>query len=244
MSQRATNILVIDDEPELRAFLVRVLGSHGYSVDAAATGQDGLDAFASRGASLVILDIGLPDTSGLEVLARLRRREASTPIIVLSVLSDESDKVAALDGGADDFVTKPFGVQELLARIRANLRPRTLEAGRSYLDDGYLRIDLANRIVSLGNEPVTLTPKEYALLAVLARNAGSVVTQSQLLRELWGPTYQQDTHYLRILVARLRQKLGDDAASPRWILTEQGVGLRLRVDGTEDVRVADCRGVE
>lgn len=243
MNQRTANILVIDDEPELRAFLIRVLAAHGYSVDAAATGREGLDAFAARGASLVVLDIGLPDMSGLDVLARLRR-EASTPVIVLSVLADEADKVAALDGGADDFVTKPFGVQELLARIRANLRPRALEGTRSYLDDGYLRIDLANRIVTLGNEPVTLTPKEYALLAVLARNAGTVVTQSQLLRELWGPTYQQDTHYLRILVGRLRQKLGDDAASPRWILTEQGVGLRLRLDAGEEVRVVEYRGVE
>ena len=239
MNARATNILVIDDEPELRAFLVRVLGSQGYSVEAAATGRQGLEAFASRGASLVLLDLGLPDTSGFDVLARLRQ-EASTPVIVLSVCAEEADKVAALDGGADDYVTKPFGVRELLARIRANLRTRGPEEHRAYLDDGYLRIDLANRIVALGNEPVTLTPKEYALLAVLARNAGSVVTQTQLLRELWGPTYEQDTHYLRILVARLRQKLGDDATSPRWILTEQGVGLRLRIGAGEIAARSDA----
>ena len=238
MNERAPSILVIDDEPELRAFLIRVLGSEGYAVDAAATGRLGLEAFATRGASLVILDIGLPDTSGFDVLARLRR-EASTPVIVLSVSAEETDKVAALDGGANDYVTKPFGVQELLARIRANLRPRNPEY-RAYLDDGYLRIDLANRIVTLGNEAVTLTPKEYALLAALARNAGSVMTQSQLLRELWGPTYAQDTHYLRILVARLRQKLGDDATSPRWILTEQGVGLRLRIGAGEAAVKSDA----
>ena len=232
MSERPANILVIDDEPGLRAFLSRVLRSHGYTVDAVATGQRGLEAFASRGASLVLLDMGLPDGSGLDVLARIRR-DAATPVIVLSVRAEEAEKVAALDGGADDYVTKPFGVQELLARIRANLRPRQPVAQRMYLDDGYLRIDLANRIVTLGNEPVTLTPKEYALLAVLARNAGGVVTQSRLLRELWGPTYEQDTHYLRILVAKLRQKLGDDATAPRWILTEPGVGLRLRI-GADD----------
>jgi two-component system KDP operon response regulator KdpE len=233
VSERPANILVIDDEPELRAFLARVLRSHGYTVDAVATGREGLETIAARGASLVLLDIGLPDMSGLEVLARIRR-DAPTPVIVLSVCADEMDKVAALDEGADDYVTKPFGVQELLARVRANLRQWHHVAQRSYLDDGYLRIDLANRIVTLGNEAVTLTPKEYALLAVLARNAGVVVRQSLLLRELWGPTYEQDTHYLRILVAKLRQKLGDDAAAPRWVLTEPGVGLRLRV-GAEEV---------
>jgi two-component system KDP operon response regulator KdpE len=232
MSERPPSILVIDDEPELRAFLARVLRSHGYAVDTAASGREALAKYEARGAALVLLDIGLPDMSGLDVLARIRR-DGATPVVVLSVCAQEADKVATLDAGADDYVTKPFGVQELLARIRANLRLRHPLAQRAYLDDGYLRIDLANRIVSLGNEPVTLTPKEYALLAVLARNAGKVVTQSGLLRELWGPTYEQDTHYLRILVAKLRQKLGDDAAAPRWILTEPGVGLRLRIDDGE-----------
>ena len=240
MSERPPNILVIDDEPELRAFLTRVLRSHGYTVDAAATGRQGMETFAARGASLVLLDIGLPDLSGMDVLARIRR-DTSTPVIVLSVRAEEAEKVAALDGGADDYVTKPFGVQELLARIRANLRSRQPVVQRSYLDDGYLRIDLANRIVTLGNALVTLTPKEYALLAVLARNAGVVVTQSRLLRELWGPTYEQDTHYLRILVAKLRQKLGDDATAPRWILTEQGVGLRLRIEAEQDAPISPER---
>ena len=243
MNARPANILLIDDEPELRNFLGRVLRSHGYTVDAAATGRQGLDAFASRGASLVLLDIGLPDTSGFDVLAELRR-ETSTPVIMVSVCADEADKVAALDGGADDYVTKPFGVQELLARIRASLRPRAVAGQRFYLDDGYLRIDLANRIVTLGNVPVTLTPKEYALLAVLARNAPNVVTQSTLLRELWGPTYEQDTHYLRILVARLRQKLGDDAMAPRWILTDPGIGLRLQIDADEVVAPAEFHQIQ
>ena len=228
VNERRSNILLIDDEPELRGFLARVLRSHGYTVDTAATGREGLETFKSRGASLVLLDIGLPDLGGLDVLARIRRR-SETPVIVLSVRVEESEKVAALDGGANDYVTKPFGMQELLARIRAQLRIPNTMSPPSFLDDGYLRIDLANRIVSLGGVPVPLTPKEYALLAVLARNAGGVVTQSRLLRDLWGPTYEQDTHYLRILVAKLRQKLGDDATSPRWILTEPGVGLRLRI---------------
>ncbi|MGO4550425.1 response regulator [Lysobacter sp. 2RAF19] len=237
MSERPAKILVIEDEPELRAFLARVLRSHGYTVDTAATARQGLETFRSRGAALVLLDIGLPDANGLEVLACIRH-DSSTPVIVLSVRAEEAEKVAVLDGGADDYVTKPFGVQELLARIRANLRARHPLVQRSFLDDGYLRIDLANRIVTLGNEPVTLTPKEYALLAVLARNAGGVVTQSRLLRELWGPTYEQDTHYLRILVAKLRQKLGDDATAPRWVLTEPGVGLRLRIDAYEGAPVS------
>ena len=243
MNARPAHILLIDDEPELRNFLGRVLRSHGYTVDTAATGRQGLDAFANRGASLVLLDIGLPDTSGFDVLAELRR-ETSTPVIMVSVCADEADKVAALDGGADDYVTKPFGVQELLARIRASLRPRAVAGQRFYLDDGYLRIDLANRIVTLGNVPVTLTPKEYALLAVLARNAPNVVTQSTLLRELWGPTYEQDTHYLRILVARLRQKLGDDAMAPRWILTDPGIGLRLQIDADEVVAPAEIHQIQ
>ena len=228
MSARPAHIVVIDDEPELRAFLLRVLRAHGYSVTAAATGRQGLEAIAANSASLVLLDIGLPDMSGLEVLERVRR-EGATPVIVLSARSEETEIVAALDAGADDHVAKPFGVLELLARVRASLRQWQPAPQRAFLDDGYLRIDLANRIVALGNEPVPLTPKEYALLAVLARNAGTVVTQARLLRELWGPTYEQDTHYLRILVAKLRQKLGDDAMAPRWILTEPGVGLRLRM---------------
>lgn len=236
MNARRSTILLVEDEPELRASLVHVLRSHGYSVDAVGTGREGLEAFRTRGASLVLLDIGLPDMSGTEVLARIRR-DAPTPVIMVSVFSDEAEKVAALDAGANDYITKPFGVQELLARVRANLRQWHPVAQRAFLDDGYLRIDLANRIVTLGNEPVTLTPKEYALLAMLARNAGVVVTQSRLLRELWGPTYEQDTHYLRILVAKLRQKLGDDANAPRWILTEPGVGLRLRV-GVEEIAPA------
>ena len=239
MTERPAHLLVIDDEPELRSFLARALRAHGYSVDTAATGRQGLDSIAARGASLVLLDIGLPDMSGLDVLARIRR-ESPTPVIVLSVRAEEAEKVAALDAGAGDYVTKPFGVQELLARVRANLRQWHQVAQRSYLDDGYLRIDLANRIVTLGNELVTLTPKEYALLAVLARNAGVVVTQSRLLRELWGPTYEQDTHYLRILVGKLRQKLGDDATAPRWILTEPGVGLRLRIGAEEVVSHAEA----
>jgi two-component system KDP operon response regulator KdpE len=193
----------------------------------AADGRSGLDLLATQGADLVILDLGLPDRDGQAVLKDLRQW-SQVPVIVLTVRSGEAEKVAALDAGANDYVSKPFGVQELMARVRALLRSSAVSPDASPVyDDGCLRIDLARREVSVGGAAVALSRKEYALLALLARHAGRVVTQPQLLREVWGPTHQQDTHYLRILVAKLRQKLGDDAAAPRWIATEPGVGLRL-----------------
>lgn len=222
-------ILVIDDEPQIRKFLEISLRAQGYVVDQAENGKNGLAVLATQGADLVILDIGLPDLDGHEVLRELRQW-SQVPVIMLTVRADESEKVSALDAGANDYVTKPFGIQELMARIRALLRAATVGAEHDspvYAFDA-LRIDLARREVSVEGHPASLTRKEFALLALLARNAGRVVTQPQLLRELWGPTHEEDTHYLRILVAKLRQKLGDDAAAPRWIITEPGVGLRLR----------------
>jgi two-component system KDP operon response regulator KdpE len=157
------------------------------------------------------------------------RQWSQVPVIVLTVRSSQAEKVAVLDAGANDYVTKPFDIQELMARIRVLIRSHALaDEAMPVFDDGTLRIDLARREVRLNGEGVVLSRKEYALLALLVRHAGRVVTQPQLLRELWGPTHQEDTHYLRILVAKLRQKLGDDAASPRWIATEPGVGLRFR----------------
>ena len=225
--QRAPRILLIEDDDELRSVLAGILRKNGYVVDAAFNATGGLTVYAERGADLVLLDMTLPDHDGRAVLESLRRHDR-TPVIVVTGRTEEQHKVEALDAGANDYVTKPFGVAELLARIRAQLR--TIEAEEPpvpYLDDGFLRIDLANRTVTVGGNTVALTPKEYGLLAMLARNTGRVVPQSQLLRELWGPTYEQDTHYLRILVGKLRQKLGDDATAPRWIATETGVGLRL-----------------
>ncbi|SFN58125.1 response regulator [Dokdonella immobilis] len=220
-------ILVIDDELQIRRFLDISLRAQGYQVALADTAGAGLEMLATRGADLVILDMGLPDRDGLEVLGELRLW-STVPVIVLTVRSSEREKVAALDAGANDYVTKPFGVQELLARIRALLRVLPDGGGMSVIfDDGHLRIDLASRMVSLGGQPLALSRKEYALLAFLAAHAGRVVTQPQLLRELWGPTHVEDTHYLRILVAKLRQKLSDDATNPRWIVTEPGVGLRF-----------------
>lgn len=219
-------ILVIDDEPQIRRFLGISLRAQGYRVDEAANGREGLEALATRGADLVILDLGLPDLDGQDVLRELRAW-SSVPVIVLSVRSNESEKVAALDGGANDYVNKPFGVQELSARLRALLRLKPEGDDAAVFDDGRLRIDLAHRQVERDGETVALSRKEWSLLVLLMRHAGRVVTQPQLLRELWGPTHDQDTHYLRILVAKLRLKLGDDAAAPRYIRTEAGVGLRF-----------------
>ncbi|GAB3346234.1 response regulator [Lysobacter tyrosinilyticus] len=223
----SAQLLVIDDEPQIRRFLEISLRAQGYAVMEAETGQQGLEALATHGADLVILDLGLPDMDGHDVLQSLRQW-SQVPVIVLTVRAGEAEKVAALDAGANDYVTKPFGVQELMARVRALLRFHAQPADAPPLyDDGHLRVDLARREVSLAGETITLSRKEYALLALLVRHAGRVVTQPQLLRELWGPTHQHDTHYLRILAAKLRQKLGDDAAAPRWIATEPGVGLRF-----------------
>ncbi len=220
-------ILVIDDEPQIRRFLDISLRAQGYAVSLADSGTAGLEQLATDGADLVILDLGLPDRDGHEVLRELRGW-STVPVILLTVRAGESEKVSGLDAGANDYVTKPFGVQELMARVRALLRAQAAPAGTEPVyDDGTLRVDLAHREVTLAGEPLALTRKEYAVLALLVRHAGRVVTQPQILREVWGPTHVEDTHYLRILVGKLRQKLGDDPASPRWIQTEPGVGLRL-----------------
>lgn len=226
-SMAPARVLVIDDEPQIRRFLDISLRAQGYRVKTADTGEAGLVALATGGADLVILDLGLPDRDGREVLQELRKW-STVPVILLTVRASESEKVAALDAGANDYVTKPFGVQELMARIRAVLRARVAPAGDlPSFDDGHLIIDLVRRGVRLDGEPVILARKEYALLAALVSNAGRVMTQPQLLRELWGPAHQKDTHYLRVLVAKLRQKLGDNASMPRYIITEPGVGLRF-----------------
>ena len=196
-------------------------------METAATGGSGLEALATHGADLVILDLGLPDRDGHDVLRELREW-SQVPVILLTVRAGEAEKVAALDAGANDYVTKPFGVQELMARVRALLRAHAAPADAlPVFDDGHLHVDLARREVRLDGEPVVLARKEYALLTLLVQNAGRVVTQPQLLRELWGPSHEHDAHYLRILVGKLRQKLGDNPASPRWIATEPGVGLRF-----------------
>lgn len=226
-------ILVVDDEPQIRKFLEISLRSQGYAVESAATGRAALEQLAAGGADLVVLDLGLPDLEGHEVLAELRTW-SQVPVIVLSVRASEKEKVRALDGGASDYVTKPFGIQEFMARVRGLLRQRGASAESPPLfDDGHLRVDLARRQVTLAGESVHLTRKEFALLALLVTHAGRVVTQPLLLRELWGPHHAEDTHYLRIVVAKIRQKLGDDPTNPRYLQTEPGVGYRFRgeIDG-------------
>jgi two-component system KDP operon response regulator KdpE len=219
-------ILVVDDEPQIRRFLGISLRTQGYHVTEAATGREALEVMSKRGADLMILDLGLPDLDGRDVLLAVRAFSA-VPVLVLSARSSETQKVALLDAGANDYVGKPFGVQELSARLRALLRARPASDVPAVFDDGSLRIDLGLRHVWRGSEAVVLTRKEWGLLALLMQHAGQVVTQTQLLRDLWGPTHTGDTHYLRILTAKLRAKLGDDATDPRYIATEPGVGLRF-----------------
>lgn len=223
----AAQIVVIDDEPQIRRFLDISLRAQGYKVALAASGRDGLDVLAAYGADLVVLDIGLPDLDGHEVLRELRSW-SQVPVIMLTVRAGEAEKVTALDAGANDYVTKPFGTQELMARIRVLLRQHAgSPEDAAVFDDGRLHIDLAKREVRLHGERLVLGRKEYALLALLLKNSGRVVTQPQILKELWGSTHAEDTHYVRVLVGKLRQKLGDAAAEPRWIATEPGVGLRF-----------------
>ncbi|SFR93335.1 two-component system, OmpR family, KDP operon response regulator KdpE [Dyella sp. OK004] len=228
MTAAAPCVLVIDDEAQIRKFLDIGLRAEGYEVVLAANAAEGLAKAATRTPDVVILDIGLPDREGHEVLAELRQW-SQVPVLMLSVRDSESEKVRALDAGANDYVTKPFGIQELMARLRALLRnrPDEPEPAPQRYDDGHLAIDLARREVHLDSQPLSLTRKEYAVLAMLFRHAGRVVTQQQLLREIWGATHVQDTHYLRIVLGKLRQKLGDDPAAPRWLKTEPGVGYRF-----------------
>lgn len=223
----AARVLIVDDEPQIRKFIDISVRSQGYRTLLAATGEQGLSILATQGAELVILDLGLPDRDGQDVLKELRQWSRA-PVIILTVRSSEEQKVALLDAGANDYVTKPFGIEELMARIRALLRnvQRDGDAAAVY-DDGVLHIDLAQRVVRLRDQPVALTRKEFGLLSMLVRQPGRLITQSQLLREMWGPTHADDAHYLRILVGKLRHKLGDDASAPQYIITEPGVGLRF-----------------
>nr|WP_272890439.1 response regulator [Stutzerimonas stutzeri] len=222
--------MIIDDEPQIRKFLRISLGSQGYRVVEGADGRDGLTRAALEQPDLVVLDLGLPDMDGQAVLSELRGW-SQVPVIVLSVRSSESEKVKALDAGANDYVTKPFGIQEFLARVRALLRQSRQPAGAAaQVMAGPLCIDFAFRRVSLDEQAVSLTRKEYAVLAELARHAGRVVTQQHLLSEIWGPSHRGDSHYLRVVIGHLRRKLDDDPTAPRFIVTEAGVGYRLISD--------------
>jgi two-component system KDP operon response regulator KdpE len=221
------HILIIEDEQPIRRFLRASLANEGYRVSEAANGAEGLRAAASQPPDLVILDLGLPDLDGQEVLKRLREWYAA-PIIVLSARDQEQQKIEALDQGADDYVTKPFGMGELLARMRTAMR-HTHQVGpeATTITIGELRVDFAARLVYRKGEEVHLTPLEYKLLVTMLKHAGKVLTHRFLLREVWGPHNSQENHYLRVFVASLRRKLEDDPARPRYIRTEQGVGYRF-----------------
>jgi two-component system KDP operon response regulator KdpE len=225
-------VLVVEDEPQLVRFLRATLPSHGYRMVEAATAAQALVEAGSRGPDLVLLDLGLPDMDGVEVVRRIREWSAM-PIVVVSARGQERDKVEALDAGADDYLTKPFGTSELLARMRVALRHASRVEGskETVLQAGEVRIDLAARIVCRRGEEVRLTRTEYRLVAALAQHAGKVLTHRHLLREVWGPNAVEDTQYLRVYMAQLRHKLEDDPARPRHLLTETGVGYRLKADG-------------
>jgi two-component system, OmpR family, KDP operon response regulator KdpE len=221
-------ILLVEDEAPMRRFLRATLRAHDYQVVEAATLREGLAQAAGRNPDLTLLDLGLPDGDGLDAVRQIRR-SARTPIIVISARGQEHDKVTALDLGADDYLTKPFGVQELLARVRVALRHATMpESQAPVFESNGLRVDLEHRRVFREGQEVHLTPTEYKLLATLVRSSGKVLTHRQLLHEVWGVNYEGQTHYLRVYLAQLRQKLERDSARPRVLLTEPGVGYRLR----------------
>jgi two-component system KDP operon response regulator KdpE len=223
--------VIVEDEPQIRRFVRAALEAEQWQVFEAGTLKQGLVEAGTRRPDLVILDLGLPDGDGVEYLRDLRAW-SQVAVIVLSARSDESDKIAALDAGADDYLTKPFGVGELMARVRVAVRrgQKAGEPGNAVFAFGKVTVDFSARRVQRGGEPVHLTPIEYRLLGVLIANVGRVLTHRALLREVWGPAHSESTHYLRVYMGQLRQKLEDDPAQPRHILTETGVGYRLLVD--------------
>jgi two-component system, OmpR family, KDP operon response regulator KdpE len=232
MSQDKGTILVIEDEPQMQRFLRIVLQGQGYRFIEAQTGQEGLVQAATHSPDIILLDLGLPDIDGLEVTKRLREWN-DAPVIILSAREQEQDKIKALDAGADDYLTKPFGAGELLARIRVAIRHKVMRQSATgepvfILDN--LRVDMSQRQVFLNEQEVHLTPIEYKLLTVLIKNAGKVVTHSQLLKEVWGPSYAKETQYLRVYMTQLRHKLESDPARPRFLINEPGIGYRLKTD--------------
>lgn len=229
MTETSARVLVVDDEPAIRRFLRASLSVHGYEIFEADSGQAALSAATAHRPDLIILDLGLPDLDGVDV-TRLLREWTAIPIIIVSVRGQETDKIAALDAGADDYLTKPFGVGELLARMRVALRRAgAAQTGPVFICDE-LVVDLARREVRVAGSVVQLTPTEYDLLRVLVVNAGKVLTHHQLLREVWGRGYEEETHMLRVNISNLRRKIEPDPARPYYLRTEPGVGYRLRVE--------------
>jgi two-component system KDP operon response regulator KdpE len=226
MTAEGPHVLVIDDEVQIRRFLCISLEAAGYRVHQTANGTDGVLKAAQVRPDVIILDMSLPDMDGLEVLRRLREW-TKTPIIILSVRNTDQDKVGALDAGADDYLNKPFSTDELLARIRVAMRHATPQEVQQIFQTGTLQVDLTRRLVTVNGEAIKLTPTEYALLRLMIQHAGKVLTHRQILREVWGREYENETHYLRVYFAQLRQKIETDPTRPLIILTEPGVGYRL-----------------
>ena len=218
-------VLVVDDEPQILRALQIKLRSAGYTVETAASAQEALSKAAMRPPEAIVLDLLLPDGNGVDVCRELRAW-SSVPVLVLSAVGEEQQKIAALDAGADDYVTKPFSGDELLARLRASLR-RVVPSAQPVLEVGELRIDLEKHAVTMSGRPVTLTPIEYDLMRLLARNEGKLLTHPTILREIWGPAYREESNYLHVYVSHLRRKIEPDPARPRYLLTQPGVGYRL-----------------
>jgi two-component system KDP operon response regulator KdpE len=231
---RGARILVVDDEPAIRRALSTNLGRHGFRVAEAETGQQALDSYASFRPDLIVLDLSLPDIDGLQIIKNIRERRG-TPIIMLSVRGGERDKVSALDLGADDYLTKPFSVNELLARIRVALRHMTQPSNSPVFRTGDLEVDLEHRRVRVGAGDVELSPTEYDLLKVFVSHPDRVLTHAMLVHDVWGPEYGTEPHYLHVYVARLRKKLETDSRRPRYLLTEPGVGYRLVTQDSADL---------
>jgi two-component system, OmpR family, KDP operon response regulator KdpE len=230
MSENPMRVLVVDDEPAIRRFLHVSLAAHGYVVSEAASGQAALAAVTAQRPDVIVLDLGLPDVDGVDV-TRMLREWTQIPVIILSVRGQEQDKIAALDAGADDYLTKPFGMGELLARLRVALRRAAHAVSEVVFASGELVVDLTRRQVTVSGHEAQLTPTEYDLLRVLVAHAGQVLTHRHLLREVWGVGYEQETHILRVNISNLRRKVEPDPTRPRYILTEPGVGYRLRAGG-------------
>jgi len=228
MSEMGKRILVVDDETPIRRYLRAALSAQGLAIYEASNGQEAINAVVTNHPDIIILDLGLPDIDGIEVTRRLREW-SQTPIIILSVREAEKDKIAALDAGADDYLTKPFGTGELMARIRVALRRVTNGPDEPILQIDNLKMDLSRRLVMVDDQPVSLTPTEYDILRLLLQNAGKVLTHHQLLRQVWGTAYESEMHILRVNISNLRRKIEPDPSRPHYLLTEPGVGYRIRV---------------
>jgi two-component system KDP operon response regulator KdpE len=228
MSEEGQRVLVVDDENSIRRYLRAALSAQGFVIHEAANGQEAINAVLDHHPDIIILDLGLPDFDGIEVTRRLREW-SKTPIIILSVREAENDKIAALDAGADDYLTKPFSTGELMARMRVAMRHLAAKPNEPVLMVDGLKMDLSRRIVTVDDNQISLTPTEYEILRLLLQNAGKVITHRQLLRQVWGTAYESEMHILRVNISNLRRKIEPDPARPHYLLTEPGVGYRLRM---------------